>query len=449
MNPLKISITGVRGVVGETLTPHLVVQFAQAFGSYIGGGRVFVCNDARHSAAMVRSAALSGLLSTGCEPVDFGVCPTPGMQFALIGSRASGGIAISAGHNPEDWNALRFIRGDGMYFNSQEGDALLDVFHAGNFTKTAWDEFKKVHIKRDPFGAHLKKIRSVFDSDRIKKRKFHIAVDTCNGACSEAAPRLLESLGCKVTVIHDQPGSPFPHDPEPTRRNMQTLCAVVKAAGCDAGFMFDTAGDRLGVVTDRGEALFEEHLLPLCVMLQMQETPGTVVTNLSTTRAVDDAARAAGAQVIRTPIGQAYVAEAAFKNRAVIAGEGSGGIILPAVQNNNDSLAAMAFLLHHLARRRVKISTLADKTPRYEMRKHKAAMDFTRIYSSMQNARQAAAREFPDTRIVLDDGVKLEWRDAWLHLRPSNTESVIRIIAEARTAACAENLLQAGINLIS
>jgi phosphomannomutase len=449
MNPLKISITGVRGVVGETLTPHLIVQFTQAFATYVGGGAVFVCNDARHSAAMVRSAVLSGLLATGCEPVDFGVCPTPSMQFALMGANASAGIAVSAGHNPEAWNALRFIRGDGMYFNAQQGDSLLDVYHSAAYTKAAWDEFKTVRIKANPWDAHLEKIRNAFDTARIKKRKFHIAVDTCNGACSQPATRLLESMGCKVTAIHDQPGRPFPHDPEPTRQNMQTLRAVVRATGCDAGFMFDTAGDRLGIVTDKGDALFEELTLPLCVMLQMQENPGVVITNLSTTRAVEDVAHAAGARVIRTPIGQAYVAEAAYKNKAVIAGEGSGGIILPAVQNNNDSMATMAFLLHHMARRRAKISTLVDKIPHYEMCKHKAPMDFTRIYSAIQRARLDAARMFPGARLILDDGVKLEWRDAWLHLRPSNTESVIRIITEARTAARAEKLLQAGLELIA
>ena len=223
---------------------------------------------------------------------------------------------------------------------------------------------------------------------------------------------------------------------------MQTLRAVVAATGCDAGFMFDTAGERLGIVAETGESLFEELALPLCVMLQMEEQPGTVVTNLSTTRAVDDAARAAGARVIRTPVGQAFVAEAALKNRAVIAGEGSGGIILPAVQNNNDSLAAMA------GRRREPLSALAARVPRYVMRKSKLPLDFTRIYTAIQRARLSAARQFPKARLILDDGVKIEFRDAWLHVRPSNTESLIRIIAEARTAARADALMDAGLALI-
>ena len=448
MNPLKISITGVRGIVGQAFTPHLVVQFTQAFGTYLGGGRVYVCDDARHSAAMVRSAVLSGLLATGCEPVDFGACPTPSMQFALAGSQASGGIAVSAGHNSEEWNALRFIRSQGMYLNSIQGDNLLDVYHAGRFTLASWDEIKKVTIRKRPFTPHLSALRKTFYTDRIKKRKFRVAVDTCNGACSHAAPALLESLGCKVIAIHDEPGRAFPHDPEPSPRNMQTLQAVVESTGCDVGFMLDTAGERLGLVDETGRALTEELTLPLCVMLKLKSQPGPVATNLSTTHAVDDIARAAGAPVIRTPIGQSYVAEAVLKHRAVIGGEGSGGVILPEVQYNNDSLATMAFLLHHLALTRSRLSTLTSKIPEYHMIKVRVPMDFARMFSMIQKARLAAADRFKKAKLVLDDGVKIQWRDSWLHLRPSNTESVIRIIAEAGSRDRAEKLIQTGRELI-
>lgn len=448
MKPLKISVTGVRGVVGETFTPHLVVHFAEAFGTYAGGGRVFICDDARRSAAMVRSAALSGLLASGCEPVDFGTCPTPSMQFALAAAGASGGIAVSAGHNPEEWNALRFIRSDGMYLNALQGDALLDIFHAGEFTKTPWDSFKKIAHEKNPFEPHLKKIIEIFGSAAVKKRGFRVAVDTCNGACSEAAPRLLEMLGCKVIAIHTKPGDPFPHAPEPSPRNMETLRTVTASTGCDAGFMLDTAGERLGIVTDTGEALEEELTLPLCEMLTFDDKPGIVVTNLSTTRSVEDVARKTGSRVIRTQIGQAYVAEAAMKNRAGIAGEGSGGIIIPSVQFNNDSLAAMAFILSQAAKHKARICELASLVPRYEMRKVKVPMDFTRIFSSIQKARVAAPKTFKNARFSYDDGVKIEWPDAWLHLRPSNTESLIRIIAEARGGERADKLVDAGMGLL-
>lgn len=448
MNPLKISITGVRGIVGDSFTPHLVVQFTQAFGTYLGGGRVCVCDDARGSAAMVRAAVLSGLAAVGCEPVDFGVCPTPAMQYAVGRGRAGGGIAVSAGHNSEDWNALRFIRGDGMYLNAIQSDSLLDVYHAAAFSRAAWDSIPAVRTERTPFAAHLRAIRGSIDVARIKKRRFRVAVDTCNGACSTAAAQLLESLGCRVTTIHNEPGRPFPHDPEPAPRNMQTLQDVAAATDSHIGFMTDTAGERLGLVTESGEALSEETTLPLCVMLQMETQPGVVAANLSTTRAIDDLTRHAGGRVVRTLIGQAHVAEAALKHHAVIAGEGSGGVIIPAVHNNADALATMAFILHHLARRRAKLSTLVAQIPKYHIRKIKIPMDFTRIYSAIRKARAEAKERFKKARFTLDDGVKVEWPDAWLHVRPSNTESLIRIIAEAKTQSRAEKLLAAGAELI-
>jgi phosphomannomutase len=449
MNPLKIGISGVRGVVGETFTPHLVVQFTEAFATYMGRGEVLVCDDARPSGRMVRAAVVAGLLGAGCSPVDCGVCPIPSMQFAIAGSGAIGGIAISAGHNPEDWNALKFIRSDGLYLNEHQGDELLDVYHRGEFDKAAWNEFHPLKHNTGAAAAHIRAILNAVDVKRIRKARLRIAVDTCNGACSAPARELLEQLGCVIAAINDDPGDSFPHDPEPNAANMRLLRALVRAAGYDAGFMLDTAGERLGIATEKGLPLPEDQTLTALAEIKLARRPGPVVTNLSTTLAVDDVAKKYRSPVIRTPIGQAYVAEAAVKHRAAIAGEGSGGVIFPEIHYAMDGLAAIAFVIDHLARTREPLSKLADSLPKYSTIKKKIPLDYKKIFRVIQKARSAAEFEIQKDRLDLSDGIKLEWRGAWLHVRPSNTESMIRIIAEARTERRALELIALGEGLIA
>ncbi|MFA6450230.1 MAG: phosphoglucosamine mutase, partial [bacterium] len=432
MNALKIGISGVRGVVGETFTPHLVVQFTEAFATYAGRGEVYVCDDARPSGGMVRGAVIAGLLGAGCSPIDLEICPVPALQFAVARSRAAGGIAVSAGHNPEDWNALKFIRTDGIYLNANQSDELLDIYHSGEFDKAKWNEIKPLKRQTNAARNHIKAILASVDVARIRKAKFRVAVDASNGACSKPAAELLDALGCPAAAINDEPGEPFPHDPEPNQANMRSLRALSRAIGCDAGFMLDTAGERLGIVTDAGESLPEDHTLAICVAAQLERKPGLVVTNLSTSRVIDDIARAYRSQVVRTPIGQAYVAEAAMKRRAVIAGEGSGGVILPRVHYANDGLAAIAFILDHLARRKTRLSKIAASLPEYTTIKKNIPLDYTELFKAVQHARRAVETDIKKAALDLSDGIKIDWRDSWLHIRPSNTEAMIRLIAEAR-----------------
>jgi len=448
MNPLKIGISGVRGVVGETFTPHLAVQFTEAFATYAGRGDIYVCDDARPSGGMVRGAVIAGLLGAGCSPVDLDICPVPALQFAVSKSQAAGGIAVSAGHNPEDWNALKFIRSDGIYLNANQSDELLDTYHSGEFDKAAWNEIKPLKRQTDAARNHIKAILASVDIQQIRKAKFSVAVDACNGACSKPAAELLDALGCKTAAINDEPGESFPHDPEPNGANMRQLRALSRAVSCDAGFMLDTAGERLGIVTDAGESLPEDYTLAICVAAQLELKPGTVVTNLSTSRMIDDLARERHSRVMRTPIGQAYVAEAALKHRAVVAGEGSGGVILPHVHYANDGLAAIAFILGHLARRKTRLSKIVAALPQYVTVKKNIPLDYTEIFKAVHHARRAAETEIKKAALDLSDGIKIDWRDSWLHIRPSNTEAMVRLIAEARDGERANELIALGEELI-
>jgi phosphomannomutase len=439
MKPLKIGITGVRGIVGEAFTPELAVGFAQAFGTYLDGARILVCRDTRPSGPMVRSAVLAGLLAAGCEVIDLDICPTPSMQLAVEWLGADGGIAITAGHNPAPWNALKFVRADGLYLNTTQAEELLDIYHQGEFAKAAWDKIKTGVESRDAVEHHVEILKAAFDAEAIRARRLTVAVDCCNGACSRLVPRWLEELGCEVLAVNDDPAAPFPHSPEPRPETMAQLRAVVKAGRADIGFAHDADGERLGVVTETGEPLSEEMTLALAADTRLRQRAGTVVTNVSTSGTVDIIAARHGGAVVRTPVGQAYISEAMTELGAVLGGEGSGGIAVPEVHPTHDSAAAIGLVLERLARTGERASEAAEGLPRLSMIKHNVQVEPDRLYSFLQGFRHAVERE----QLPYDttDGVKVSLPGGWVHARASNTESMIRIITEAETLPRAQELL--------
>jgi phosphomannomutase len=439
MKPLKIGITGVRGVVGETFTPELAVGFSQAFGTYLDGGRILVCRDTRPSGPMVQAAVTSGLLAAGCEVIDLDVCPTTSLQLAVSWLKADGGIAITAGHNPSQWNALKFVRSDGLYLNSIQAEELLDIFHQGEFTKASSDEMQSSVRKQDAIEYHLERLRETFDTERIAAMSLKVAVDCCNGACSKLIPEWLRELGCEVLAINDDPNSPFPHRPEPKPETMAQLSAIVKAGDADIGFAHDADGERLGIVDERGEPLSEELTFALAARIRLAERPGAVVTNVSTTSAIDQIAAHYGGKVIRTPVGQAYISEAMLEHGAVLGGEGSGGVSVPELHSTHDGAAAVALILQGLASSGKTVSELVRELPRPTMLKHNVAVEPNRLYSVLQGFRLAMEDE--QLTIDLTDGIKIVFPEGWIHVRASNTESMIRVIAEAADPQSAQNLL--------
>lgn len=439
MKPLKIGITGVRGIVGETFTPELAVEFAESFGTYLDRGRILVCRDTRPSGAMIRSAVLAGLLAAGCEVVDLGVCPTPSMQLAVKGLKADGGIAITAGHNPWQWNALKFVRGDGLYLNATQGEELLDIFHQGEFAKASWDTIKQVVQTADPIDEHIKVLDESFAGDAIRSRKLTVAVDCCNGACSFLSPKWLTKLGCEVLAVNDNPSAPFPHAPEPKPETMAQLCAVVKAGHAVIGFAHDADGERLGIVTDLGEPLSEEMTLAVAAEIRLRKKTGLVVTNVSTSGAIDIIAERHGGSVVRTPVGQAYISEGLIEHNGVLGGEGSGGITVPEVHLTHDSAAAIGLILEHMAQTGERISDLVNQLPRLTTLKHNVAVAPHRLYSVLQEFR--ATMEEEGLEVDTTDGIKVTLPGGWVHVRASNTESMIRIIVEAPQKAAAQELL--------
>ncbi len=439
MKPLKIGITGVRGIVGQTFTPELVVQFSQAFGSYLDGGRILICRDTRPSGPMIRSAVIAGLLAAGCEVIDLGVSPTPSMQLAVKGLNADGGIAITAGHNPAQWNALKFVRGDGVYLNPTQAEELLDIYHQGEFAKANWQTIKQTVQYEDPIPHHIEVLNNAFALETTKLEKLVVAIDCCNGACSLMTPQWLEALGCEVLAVNNEPTGVFPHEPEPKAETMAQLSAVVKAGRADIGFAQDADGERLGIVTEKGERLSEETTLAIASLIRLKETAGTIVTNISTTGAIDIIADRFGGAVIRTPVGQAYISEAMIEHAAMLGGEGSGGVTIPEVQLSHDSAAAIGLILDHLSRTGKKVSELVEQLPRLTVLKHNIAVEPNRLYSVLQDFR--ATVESENLQCDTTDGLKVTMPTGWVHVRASNTESIIRIIVESENAAEAPHLL--------
>jgi phosphomannomutase len=431
-----IGISGVRGVVGENLTPELLVRLGQAFGTYTDSGKVVVGRDTRVSGDMVKHAVFSGLLSAGCRIVDVGVCATPSAAMMVHELKADGGIVISASHNPIEWNALKFFREDGVYLNEEQGRQLLDIYYGGDARKVTYDKLHAVELDSTANERHLEKVVSLIDLKAMRRKKFHIALDCCNGAGVDLAMMFLHRINARVEPLHCVPDGNFAHNPEPTFEHVKGLATLVKRKNCDIGFAQDADADRIALVSETGKYIGEEYSLCLAAKYILGRTPGKVVTNLSTTRMIDDVAAAFDCEVIRTPVGEVNVAECMLREKAVVGGEGNGGVIDPRVHYGRDSLTGMALTLQLMLETGLKISDLAAEIPTYHMVKEKVSCTKRKLKPVLG----AIANEKAD-RVDTRDGVKLDFADGWVHVRASNTEPIVRVYAEARTKKRAEDLV--------
>jgi len=435
---LKISISGVRGVVGDSLTPALLTRFAQAFGTYAGSGTVVVGRDTRTSGEMVRQAVIAGLLSSGCRVVDLEVCPVPTVQLAVRHRRAQGGIAITASHNPAEWNALKFIGPDGLFLGAGTARELLDIYHQGEYVKVAGADMRSVERMTDGLDLHLKAILDAVGPLPRGPRRLRVALDACNGAGALIAPRLLEALGVDVVPINITPDGLFPRAAEPLPENLGALCDAVRVNHCDIGFAQDMDADRLAVVSELGEPIGEDYTLVLATWYVLGRQPGPVVANLSTTAALDEVARRFNCPIVRTKIGEANVTERMRAERAVIGGEGNGGVIYPSINFARDSQVGMALILHLLAGSGKTVSELMAELPRFCMVKEKLTCPSNKIPDVLRMVK----REYADMPMDTRDGVKVMLPNGWFHVRGSNTEPIVRVVAEAPTEAEARHVVQ-------
>ena len=451
MDSLMIGVSGVRGVIGRSLTPELVTRFSMAFGTYMKSGTVVVGRDTRRSGAMVKHSVFAGLMASGCSIVDVGVATTPSCSLSIVELGADGGIVISGSHNPAEWNALKFFKKTGICLNEAEAMELLDIYYQGNFRGVAYDQLKPERIDGEAGERHLRRVLGLTDAGVVRRRRPRVVLDSCNGAGALITPPFLDALGCEVVRIHCNPDEPFPHNPEPVFVNLGDLCRKVVEVKADVGFAQDADADRVAIVDENGRFIGEEYSLALAVAAVLPKRPGKVVANLSTSRMSDDVARRYGSEVVRTKVGEVNVAERMMEVGAVIGGEGNGGVIDPRVHYGRDSLSGIAIVLQHMAETGRKLSELAADIPAYHMKKTKiectrdVALELVRRATkefASESSLRPENRDFGGvTRVNTEDGLRIDWDDAWVHVRPSATEPALRIIAEAATEARVEELI--------
>lgn len=434
---LKISISGVRGVIGQSLTPTLLTRFAQAFGTHTGSGTIVVGRDPRTSGEMVKHAVIAGILSSGGRVVDVGVCPVPTVQLQVRRRKAHGGIAITASHNPAEWNALKFIGSNGLFLDSGQARELLDIYHQGEYTKVSSDEIRTVEEVEGATEAHIKAILDALGPLPSQAKRLRVVLDSCNGAGSIVGPKLLEALGAEVIPINVTPDGSFPRPAEPLPENLGDLCDAVKKHGADVGFAQDMDADRLAIVNEQGTPIGEDYTLVLAALYVLGRQRGPVVANLSTTTALEDVAKKFDCPLFLTKIGEVNVTDKMQQQNAVIGGEGNGGVIYPRINFARDSLVGMALVLHLLAESGKTVSQLLDQFPRYTVVKEKIVCPSEKIPAVLRMLRQEYG-EFPlDTR----DGVKVTLPEGWFLVRGSNTEPIIRIVAESRSESQAREIV--------
>ena len=443
MSPLMRSVSGVRGIVGTDLTPDVVRRYAAAYGAAVrerGGRRVGLARDSRASGPPFYAAAADALCAAGVDVVELGLVPTPTAQLAVEDLGLDGGIIVTASHNPVEWNALKFVGAGGRFLTRQEADALFALADGGGSGTAAAPGTRS----RDDAAVnrHLERVLGLpwLDVAAIRARRFRVALDCVRGAGATVMPALLEALGCEVAAIHLEPDGAFPREPEPIPEHLGELGALVRERGADVGVAVDPDVDRCALVDEGGRPIGEDYTLAFAVRAVLPHVRGPVVTNLSTSLVVDDAARAFGLEVERAPVGEANVVQRMLARRAAIGGEGNGGVILPAVHLGRDAPVAAALTLALLAARGEPVSAIVDGAPRYVIVKDK----LTRPDRALDEVYLGLRRRWPGAAADTQDGLRLAWPDRWIHVRPSGTEPVVRVIAEAPTEPAAREMVEDG-----
>jgi phosphomannomutase len=439
---LMVSVSGVRGRVGAGLTPEVVATYAAGFGAWAAGttpGRpIVVGRDSRVSGPLFHRVVLSALESVGCNVIDIGVVPTPTVQLAVEHHHAAGGLAITASHNPVEWNALKFIGSSGMFLDQADSLSFRAATDHG-FARATWDTLGTTTADPDAIRRHLDLVLALeyIDLTKMRARKLRVALDCVRGAGWAIMQPLLEAMGCEIFAIHTEADGRFPHAPEPIPENLGDLSALVRKSGADIGLAVDPDVDRLAIVDELGNPIGEDYTLAFATALVLRKTTGVVVTNLSTSRVVEDAALAAGQRCVRAPVGEANVVSAMQAENAVIGGEGNGGVILPDVHLGRDAPVGAALVLQLLCETGMTPSQLKAASPQYEIVKDK----LDRPDAPLGDVYAALLSAFPDASVDTQDGLRLSWPDRWVHVRPSGTEPIVRVIAEAPTRAAAEALV--------
>jgi phosphomannomutase len=437
---LIVSVSGVRGTVGGTLSPVIACEFGCAFGTMLGAGStVAVGRDTRLSGPMLVSALEAGLLATGLDVVDLGVATTPGIALMTKLLKAAGGVVVTASHNPAEYNGLKFLQPTGTGLTAATAEKLKALWQSRRFTLADANHQGQERRQTNTHGLHVDAVCALVDEKGIASKRYKVVLDSVNGAGCVVSPMLLGRLGCEVCHLNAEASGRFAHAPEPIEENLGELCQAVRRHKAAVGFAQDADADRLAIVDENGVFIGEEYTLALAAAYVLRHRKGKLATNLVTSRMIDDLAAAAGCEVVRAPTGEANVVEAMTREGCILGGEGGGGVIEPRVVPVRNSLVGMAYVLQYLAETGQTVSQLVAAIPRYVMVKVKLPCPpgaMQRIPQAVQKA--FAARE--GVRFNSADGLRVDLPDGWVCVRASNTEPILRILAEAADASKAQGL---------
>ncbi len=433
---LIVSVSGIRGIVGKGLTPEAATAFAAALGTYVQGRPVVLSRDGRPSGLVLRHAVLAGLLSAGCDVHDIGIAPTPTFGLAVRRLQAAGGVQITASHNPAQWNGLKLFGPEGMVLTAAEGRQIQSLFDAGTFRRVTWKELGTATDRRHADDWHRDRVLELVDVTRIRARQLRTFLDANGGAGGPLGRRLLEAFQCRPICHGCDADGFFEHEPEPVADNLRAICPLVAQHGADIGFVLDPDADRLALIDETGRYIGEELTLALAARFRLRRERGPVVINMSTSRVVEDIARQFDCPCERAAVGEANVAEKMRAVGAVIGGEGNGGVMDPRVGYVRDPFIGMGLILNLMAETGRKLSELVAELPAYTIVKDKYTVERDRLPALFQ----ALEARWPEVTVNRLDGLRLDWADRWVHVRPSNTEPIVRVIAEAPRADEAERL---------
>ena len=438
MGQLIVSISGIRGVVADGLGPREAVRFGLAFGTHLAGGTVVLGRDSRPSGEMLASAVRSALLATGCRVLEVDILSTPGVSVIVNETQAAGGVVITASHNPPPYNGLKMLSAEGMAVDRDVGAAVLRHYQQEDFAECGTDGIGQVEAVADAAQRHVRRVLAIVQPEVIRGGAFPVVVDPGNGAGGPEMQMLLDHLGCRVTMIHGPPTGRFGRGAEPVPENLGDLGQAVRDTGAAIGLALDPDADRLALVDASGRPLGEEYTLALAARHRLTQETGPLATNLSTSRMLDVVANEAGVTLHRTPVGELNVAQAIRDHGCVLGGEGNGGVIDPRVGLVRNSLVGAALVLEMMATRKAGLRELADALPVYSMVKDKVPL----AGATPAAVIEAVRARFPDAQADDRDGLHLSWDVGWLHVRASNTEPILRILAEASDEAVARGWLE-------
>ena len=444
-NKLIVSVSGIRGVVGEGLTAGVALSFASAMATHVRGARIVVATDGRPSGGMLKHAVLAGLLEAGCEVHDLGVAPTPTVGIAVKKLNAAGGIQITASHNSAPWNGLKLFALAGAVLSATEGEKVKSIYERGEFRRKRFDQLGTVQPCPIAIDWHRERILELIDVAKIRKRQFRVMVDANGGAGGLLAKQLLDSLQAHTYILGGNSDGRFEHEPEPTAANLAGVCLKVASCGADVGLVLDPDADRLAIIDEAGRYIGEELTLALAVRQCLNRQIGSVVVNMSTSRVVEDVCNELGAPCFRSAVGEANVVAKMQEIGAIIGGEGNGGVIDPRVGWVRDPFIGMGLVLNLMSDSGKNLSQLVDTLPKYVIVKEKHDLENEKLPRLFD----ALAHRWPEARFNRVDGLRLDLDDCWLHVRPSNTEPVVRVIAEARDSQRAESLCKEVSKLVN